>query len=286
MTYRHIGAGTDLSDTARVATDRAAMLAQRLGADFTLLYAGSNPGYPLGALGRLYGAEYVAVPGNPAEVLVSESEARGVDLLVVGSVGMTGARRFMLGSVPNRVSHSSTIDLLIVKSDLERARVRANEYRKLLIGTDGSDTSLRAVDVGCAIAKVLEAKPLIVCAYEASSEREKQQLGDDPDARLKQSPAADDTPEELTSQIAGATQATEVLERAADRAERAGAPAETRAVEGAPADLLLSLAETEDSDLIVVGNVGMSGAKRFMLGNVPHRISHRAPIDVLILRTK
>jgi nucleotide-binding universal stress UspA family protein len=49
--------------------------------------------------------------------------------------------------------------------------------------------------------------------------------------------------------------------------------------------VLLDLAGEEGFDLIVVGSVGMSGAKRFMLGNVPNRVSHHSPTDVLILHT-
>jgi nucleotide-binding universal stress UspA family protein len=281
MTYKNIIVGTNLSETARVATDRAAMLARRLGAKLTLIYAGRNPGYPLGALGRSYGADYKAVPGAAAEVLVGESEKLGADLLVVGSVGMTGARRFMLGSVPNKVSHAASVDVLIVKSDFELARTRANEYRRLLIGTDGSETAMRAVDVGSGIAAALGAKPVILCAFGSTSDRERDPTEDDASPGVD---AGGDSDEDW--HIGGASQAREVLERAAERSERMGADAEVRAVEGAPADALLSVADDEDFDLIVVGNVGMTGAKRFMLANVPHRISHQAPVDVLILRTK
>jgi nucleotide-binding universal stress UspA family protein len=280
MTYKNIVVGTNLSETARVATDRAAMLARRLDANLTLIYAGRSPGYPLGALGRSYGADYRAVPGGAAEVLVQESEKLGADLLVVGSVGMSGARRFMLGSVPNKVSHAASVDVLIVKSDFELARTRANIYRRLLIGTDGSETAMRAVDVGSGIAAALGAKPVILCAFESTSDRERDPTEDDASPRVD----ADDSNEDW--HIGGASQAREVLERAAERSERMGAGAEVRAVEGAPADALLSVADDEDFDLIVVGNVGMTGAKRFMLANVPHRISHQARVDVLILRTK
>ena len=64
-----------------------------------------------------------------------------------------------------------------------------------------------------------------------------------------------------------------------------GVEADVRAIEGHPAETLIRIAEKEDFDLIAVGSVGMSGAKRFMLGNVPHRISHHAPTDLLILHT-
>jgi nucleotide-binding universal stress UspA family protein len=76
-----------------------------------------------------------------------------------------------------------------------------------------------------------------------------------------------------------------VLDRALDHAEKCEVNAETRALEGNPAEVLIETAEIEGFDLIVVGSVGMRGAKRFALGNVPHRISHHSPTDVLILKT-
>ncbi len=53
--------------------------------------------------------------GDPATVLLDEAE-RGYDLLVVGNKGMTGAARFLLGSVPNKVSHHAPCALLIVRT--------------------------------------------------------------------------------------------------------------------------------------------------------------------------
>jgi nucleotide-binding universal stress UspA family protein len=147
--YRRIVAGTDLSATAGVATDRAAWLAGRLGAELQLVHAGSDPGG--------------SVEGNPAEVLITETDELAADLLVVGSVGMRGARRFLLGSVPNNVSHHSVTDLLIVKTDPPS---HEGPYRSLLVGTDGSDTAMRAVDAASALALALGVPATILCAYE------------------------------------------------------------------------------------------------------------------------
>jgi nucleotide-binding universal stress UspA family protein len=61
--------------------------------------------------------------------------------------------------------------------------------------------------------------------------------------------------------------------------------AEVRTVKGSAPEVLISIAKEEDFDLVMVGSVGMTGARRFKLGNVPHRISHHAPTDLLILRT-
>ena len=67
--------------------------------------------------------------------------------------------------------------------------------------------------------------------------------------------------------------------------QEAGVEVETFAREGDPADAILDVAEERDADLIVVGNKGMTGAKRFLLGSVPNKVSHHAPCSVLIIRT-
>ena len=69
------------------------------------------------AIARKIGVEQVRVRvdrGDPAEVILNAAEDTGADLIVVGSKGMTGAKRFVLGSVPNKVSHHSPCDLAIV----------------------------------------------------------------------------------------------------------------------------------------------------------------------------
>ena len=52
-----------------------------------------------------------------------------------------------------------------------------------------------------------------------------------------------------------------------------------------PAEALRAVAEERGADRIVVGNKGMTGATRFLLGSVPNKISHHAPCGVLIIRT-
>ena len=284
--YERIVAGTDLSATARIATDRAAALSSALGAKLVLVHAGeADPG--LEDLGRSYGAEVVARRGNPADVLIAESERLGAGLLVVGSVGMRGARRFLLGSVPNKVSHHAGTDLLIVKTD--PAPKDLARYERILVGTDGSATAMRAVEMASELAARLQAHELIVCAYEPPSEDEMERARADPNDPVAQwnvGRAVKEVPDEFRWRIAGTAQAQDVLDRAANRAAARDADADVRAVEGNPAEVLLEIAEDEDFALIVVGSVGMSGTSRFRLGNVPHRVSHHASNDVLILRTR
>jgi nucleotide-binding universal stress UspA family protein len=284
--YQRIVAGTDLSQTAKIATDRAAALTAALEAELVLVHAGSDPGETFARLADEYGAKAVVAKGDPAEVIIAQAEKVGADLIVVGSVGMRGAKRFLLGSVPNKVSHHSPTDLLIVKTDPPRS---TDPYRRLMVGTDGSPTATAAVDKAASLARLVGAQMTVVCAYEPPSEEELHRARKGQGDPLEQWGAGrelHETPEEFRWRIASAWQAEDVLDRARDHAEKQGIEADVRALEGNAAEVLLSLGDEEGFDVIVVGNVGMSGAKRFMLGNVPHRISHHSPTDVLIFSTQ
>ena len=78
--------------------------------------------------------------------------------------------------------------------------------------------------------------------------------------------------------------ADSVLARAAERAEEQGVKAETYASEGDPAEEILEVATKVDADLIVVGNRGLSGIRRFLLGSVSSKVSAHAPCSVMIVR--
>lgn len=75
------------------------------------------------------------------------------------------------------------------------------------------------------------------------------------------------------------------LESATVLAGEAGAASTTYALTGDPADALLSLCEQVDADLLVVGNRGMHGVSRFLLGSVSSRCAHHADRSLLIVHT-
>ncbi len=142
-----------------------------------------------------------------------------------------------------------------------------------IVGTDGSDTAAVAVGQAVEIAQALEARLTIVSAYEPVPEGRLQteRLAAPPDVQWAVNPRED----VLT-----------LLESAAQTARDAGvAQVETVSRMGDAADAILDVAEEQRSGLIVVGNKGMTGATRFLLGSVPNKISHHAPCSVLIVRT-
>jgi nucleotide-binding universal stress UspA family protein len=121
--YKRILVGTDGSATAAVAVDRAVEVAAATGARLTILTVDREErGRKIvdEVAGRHAESgvdiETKVISGDPASVLVDETEQGGYDLLVVGNKGMTGASRFFLGSVPNKVSHHAPTALLIVRT--------------------------------------------------------------------------------------------------------------------------------------------------------------------------
>ena len=86
--------------------------------------------------------------------------------------------------------------------------------------------------------------------------------------------------EELAAKVGPALANCEIV-----TVENGGVEAATYGRQGDPADAILDVAEEQGADLIVVGNKGMTGARRFLLGSVPNRVSHHAPCSVLIIRT-
>ena len=69
-----------------------------------------------------------------------------------------------------------------------------------------------------------------------------------------------------------------MLDKAAAEAKKAKVEVVTHPREGDPADAILDVAEENGADLVMVGNKGMTGAKRFLLGSVPNKISPPRPL--------
>ncbi|MBO0864786.1 MAG: universal stress protein [Mycobacterium sp.] len=126
-------------------------------------------------------------------------------------------------------------------------------YQTLVVGTDGSQTSLRAVDRAAEIAAQSDAKLIIATGYSSGS--------------------------------SAARKTSAILREASDRAKAAGAKTiEEQAIPGAPVQALVDLAQEVEAGLLVVGRVGLDPIIG-RLFSVPGNISRRAQTDVLIVHT-
>jgi nucleotide-binding universal stress UspA family protein len=143
----------------------------------------------------------------------------------------------------------------------------------IVVGTDGSETASIAVRHAVELAAALPARLQIVSAYEPV-----------PQTRLRAEALG--APRDVQWTVNPREDVLALLRSAEHAARDSGVEqVETFARVGDAADAILDIAEEQRADLIVVGNKGMKGATRFLLGSVPNKISHHAPCSVLIVRT-
>lgn len=145
-------------------------------------------------------------------------------------------------------------------------------YTKVVVGTDGSESSYRAVERAAVLAADASATLVVACAYVPADPRSvsqaADQLGDD------------------AYQIRGGNPAEDIVRSAKERAAAAGATSiEVRTVKGAPVESLIALADEVGADLLVVGNKGLNSLTGRLLGSVPSDAARRATCDVLIVHT-
>jgi nucleotide-binding universal stress UspA family protein/nitrite reductase/ring-hydroxylating ferredoxin subunit len=257
VAYRTIMVGTDGSTTAERATRAATRLAGRLGAQLRIVTAFGGNLDQAAATAVLRDARGVVraqgvetkthlQQGSPDEVITALAEREGADLIVVGNVGMGKASRFRLGGIAEQVAHGAPCDVLIVHTREDRPD--AGAYRNVLTGTDGSATASEAARKAFELAEMLDASVTLI------------HVGDPLLGAIVLEQTAKDRP-------GAATVRTEAME------------------DGDPADRIIEVASRGDVDLVLVGNKGIAGARRYLLGSIPSKVAHGSPADVLIAKT-
>jgi nucleotide-binding universal stress UspA family protein len=145
-------------------------------------------------------------------------------------------------------------------------------YRNIVVGTDGSETAERAVAHAAEIAKTFGARLTIVTAYVHDKVKEARKTGD--------------VPEEFEWMAKDVNEAEGRAQRGKVLAKKLGVKdVVVRTGTTDPATALITAAEEGGGDLIVTGNRGITEATRAIKGNVPNKVSHHAPCDVLIVHT-
>ena len=143
-------------------------------------------------------------------------------------------------------------------------------YSTVVVGTDGSETSFRAVERAAELARDAGAVLVIACAY----------VPERPD------PHTQDILGDEAYQVTGSAPADDTVSRARDLAVAAGATkVETVSEQGKPADTLSRIVKQRNADLLVVGNRGLNTLAGRIIGSVPLDVVRHAPVDVLVVHT-
>ena len=149
-------------------------------------------------------------------------------------------------------------------------------YARVVVGTDGSETASIAVRRAIELAVAMKAELHVVHAHQL----------------LNLSVASVDVKSgSLSSEISKVNsglrhESDDICDGAVRAAETAGVKAQAHSVSGDPADAVVTVAERVGAQVIVIGNRGMTGVRRFVLGSVPNKVSHHSPCDVLIVNSE
>jgi nucleotide-binding universal stress UspA family protein len=139
-------------------------------------------------------------------------------------------------------------------------------FKNIVVGTDGSATAEIAVRQAAELAKANGATLHVVSAYRPTTAKTQGAPGDE-------------------WQILPSDLVDAVLTDAIALGHLLGVEVEVRGSRGDPAKAIVRIAKEVDADVVVVGNKGMRGTKRFVLGSVPNKVAHSAPCAVLIVKT-
>ena len=148
-------------------------------------------------------------------------------------------------------------------------------YKQIVVGTDGSEGAGLALGTAVDLARLTGADLHIVYAHKVANPFQAaaaMESGMAPGALL-------DTNDAMHAE------GERICDRAVEQARRSGVTAHGHCVGADPAEALSAVAQDIHADLIVVGNRGMSGARRFVLGSVPNKLSHHCPTSLLIADT-
>ena len=159
-------------------------------------------------------------------------------------------------------------------------------YACVVVGTDGSATAERAVRHGAELAAVDDARMVVVTAYESEHRTAMEHLaGHRPrPARPHRQASAPGRPAlDADRPRPGRRRGPAGPRRSPTRP--GSAAWSSRATTATPPRSCIDAARFYDADLLVVGSVGLVGAKRFLLGSVATSVLHHAPCDVLVVDT-
>lgn len=205
--------------------------------------------------------------GHAAETIVATANDERPDLVVVGTHGLTGLERLIIGSVSGRAATYAHVSVLVARN--------AGPVRNVLVGYDGSEAADRALDQFISLPfKSIE--HVIVCAaYDVHAPLSS---GLAP-LMLREAELAFDEATEVAR-----TAAEAAVARAAGRLREHGLDTETTVVRGRARDVLATMARDRGADLVVVGSRGVSAIERFLLGSTSAALVGAPVTSVLVGR--
>jgi len=223
------------------------------------------PGQELKATGRV-------LYGGPAENILAYTHNHHINLVIMATHGLSGLRRWWLGSIFEKVVSQSTIPILGIHSKQvkEIDRDRKAIFKRILAPLDGSDTGEAALHDAEAVALKTGAAMVLLHVIPAPHAIEARWLG----------------PEFADFVKAMHDAGQKYLAKTEKRLAEKGIEVSVKIVSGDPAERVIDVAKQEKIDLIAMSTHGRSGIARWVLGSVADKILHESKIPMWLVRPK
>jgi nucleotide-binding universal stress UspA family protein len=219
--------------------------------------------------------DLLVVAGEPAEQIVAVAAERGDAIIVMSSHGRGALGRAIFGSVADRVAHTSTVPVLIVRPGKDALAAGAVLFRRIVVPLDGSELAEAALPEAQKLAKHLGAPIHLMRAV-------------DPTTWMPYAAGAEPSPAisaDLATQIIDQAQqeARDGLAAAAAKLAGSGVEVTRQVLEGSP---YFAIADSlQPGDLLVMTSRGRSGVQRWLMGSVAEKLVREAPVPVMIVPT-
>jgi len=288
---------TDGSETADIAAKSATTLAQSTNSELHVVHVGPGlplyelPDYParfedvvraqreaaqrlldeqvrkIEGLGATVEEAHLEMDGRPDTAIVDLGEKLGVGLVVVGSRGLGGLRRALMGSVSSSVVHHAHCPIMVVRGE------PLDFPTRILLGTDGSEDARLAANTALELSKRLDSE-LHAVYVEPMPKRHTEPMR-----------FAVDLPPEVVESVE--QEAKTKLEKHVEKMrEEGGEVKQGHARVGLPAAEIVALAEELGAGLVVVGSRGLGGIRRALVRSVSDSVVRHAHCPVLIVRER
>lgn len=211
------------------------------------------------------------IEGDVATSICDVAEAQEIDLIAMTTHGRTGATRWVLGSVADRVVRSAKQPVLLVRT--ETAVSAKGGIQRILVPLDGSDLAELALPQAQQLAQEKNAEILTLRVIEPVE-----------DIALYTAGGTEILAEASTLDLEGS--AEEYLKSVQQRLYTAGVTSRFTLIRGRPAETILDVAQAEEVDLIVMSTHGRSGLSRWVYGSVADKVLHGTQHPLLLIRAR
>ena len=218
----------------------------------------------------------IVVEGIPGTEILTAIEQHQIDLVALGTKGLSGIKRFLLGSVSEWMLNEAPCSVLIVRGKTRPKK--STEGMKILIATDGSPDAQEGVEflknVGFPTSTVLTILHIVRKMVHQTA----QLVTTDRTQLAEFMKLAEDLLE------ARGREGAKLLETTRKALNRPGLKIVENLAFGHEAEEILKATKRTRADLVVVGSKGLTGLRRFLLGSVAHKVARHASCSVLVVR--